>query len=421
MSKLLTVIIVLLSLITLTAKDVAFLGVSTKDIPVNQYINYGITDGYGILINTVIKNSAAEEADLKKGMVLRKLDNEKLYTRNQLQRMLEGRKIDEKITLSVIDDKKEKEITLKLGKRVVFDNESSAWLGVHCIEAENSDDFTLNYGLLVKDVTKDSPAEKAGLISDDILLTFKEDKLYSVDQLRHILKTCEPEEKVNISFWRDGKNKKIEVELGARSINEIFGDDLPQFYGLFDDLDIDIDLGDLYSTWNMMGLPGKVHIYSFPDSTRKLMGVIVTSLSDDKLKELKIDNGVLVKSTVEESSAEEAGIENGDIIIEVNGIKIKEKTDISDALENIEIGDKFEVKIIRIDKPMTIDITLKEAPQDLSNIYNFSFDDDHSIEMMFDDDTEFFFDENTQRDSLDCLDQEEYKFQFLKKGSKGPL
>lgn len=73
--------------------------------------------------------------------------------------------------------------------------------------------------------------------------------------------------------------------------------------------------------------------------------------------------GVCVK-TVEKGSAYRAGIQVGDIITQIGGYEIKNKTDLTKALRQLEIGTEYTVTVYRPRKgELTLKITLEEKPQ----------------------------------------------------------
>lgn len=62
------------------------------------------------------------------------------------------------------------------------------------------------------------------------------------------------------------------------------------------------------------------------------------------------------------SAAFRAGIREGDIMLELNNVKIDEKTGIEDALEKLALGTKFPVKILREGKEQVFTLTAEERP-----------------------------------------------------------
>ena len=86
-----------------------------------------------------------------------------------------------------------------------------------------------------------------------------------------------------------------------------------------------------------------------------------------KRMRLGVDKGALVlreaqgrSAIVTGSAAEKAGIQEGDIILELNNMPIDDKTGIEDVLEKITIGDNFKAKIWRNGVEKTLQIPAEE-------------------------------------------------------------
>jgi membrane-associated protease RseP (regulator of RpoE activity) len=69
-------------------------------------------------------------------------------------------------------------------------------------------------GVLVGQVVKDSPAGKAGLQANDILLTYGDQKLSSPEQLVKLVRGDKPGHEVAVDFLRAGKKMSCKVTLG---------------------------------------------------------------------------------------------------------------------------------------------------------------------------------------------------------------
>ena len=74
----------------------------------------------------------------------------------------------------------------------------------------------------------------------------------------------------------------------------------------------------------------------------------------------QISYGAYVKEVVKGSAAEEAGIKEGDQIISINDDVVSSSADVTTAISNYKVGDKISVGIIRDNKMMKLDATLKE-------------------------------------------------------------
>jgi serine protease Do len=70
-------------------------------------------------------------------------------------------------------------------------------------------------GVLIADVSKDSPAEKAGLRRGDVVVEFDGQKVLNVGQFRNMVSLTPPGAEAKIVVIRDGKTTNLLVELGS--------------------------------------------------------------------------------------------------------------------------------------------------------------------------------------------------------------
>lgn len=68
-------------------------------------------------------------------------------------------------------------------------------------------------GVIVVEVSKNSPASKAGLESGDIIIKVNDDEVLSVGYFRYYLYNYNPGDKITITYIRDGKEKTATVTL----------------------------------------------------------------------------------------------------------------------------------------------------------------------------------------------------------------
>jgi putative serine protease PepD len=91
------------------------------------------------------------------------------------------------------------------------------------------------------------------------------------------------------------------------------------------------------------------------DSGRAFLGVEVASLVSGK--------GVVVSAVTDDSAAEKAGIERGDVIVSVAGTEITSGDDLSVRLAELEPGQTVPVKLVRTDgSEKTVQVKLGETP-----------------------------------------------------------
>jgi len=75
---------------------------------------------------------------------------------------------------------------------------------------------------------------------------------------------------------------------------------------------------------------------------------------------LKDKNGALISGVEKGSPADRAGLQKYDVVIEVNGEKVKDSNDLKLKIANIEPGKKVDIKVVRDGKEQTFSVTVEE-------------------------------------------------------------
>ncbi len=103
---------------------------------------------------------------------------------------------------------------------------------------------------------------------------------------------------------------------------------------------------------------------------RPYLGVRYIALTDDYAYEFNLNTkrGAYIPpssedgpSILKDSPASEAGLEEKDIIIKVNDINIDDKSSLASVLGRFSVGDKVTLTIVRGDKTITKDVTLRAS------------------------------------------------------------
>ena len=104
-------------------------------------------------------------------------------------------------------------------------------------------------------------------------------------------------------------------------------------------------------------------ILEFGDVQRGLLGVTGQSLNSENSNELGIDitEGFYINDTDPNMGAHIAGIRKGDIIQQIDNVKINKFADLSGYLNSKRPGDKLNVKIFRNNKSLNIGVQLKRS------------------------------------------------------------
>ena len=95
---------------------------------------------------------------------------------------------------------------------------------------------------------------------------------------------------------------------------------------------------------------------------RSWLGVYIQNVDDNVAKALKLSNrdGALVSDVVEESPAEKAGLEQGDVIVEFNDVLIYDSSHLKNIVSSTPPGTLSKVIIFRDEKKKSVNVTLEE-------------------------------------------------------------
>ena len=94
---------------------------------------------------------------------------------------------------------------------------------------------------------------------------------------------------------------------------------------------------------------------------RAYLGVSIRDIDAEFAKEsnLKTLNGIFVHDVLPNGAAEESGIKPGDIITKINDKEVRKIPELQEQLSKFRPGDKIKITILRKDKPMEIEVILK--------------------------------------------------------------
>lgn len=178
----------------------------------------GVEDG--ILVAQVIEGGSAAGI-LKENDVITKLDGKKLHKFTDLQEALSKHRPGDKVQLTIVRDKKEKEVTITLknaqGNTKVVKNAGMEILGAAFkpVDADLRRQLNLGYGLEVTGVSGGKMAD-AGIRKGFIILKANGQPMKTVEDLEDVLKaaTQTPEQVLFITgMFPSGKRASYAVDL----------------------------------------------------------------------------------------------------------------------------------------------------------------------------------------------------------------
>lgn len=216
--QVITVLVLMAVAVTLLyAQNKLVMGVYLESMWQKDYDELGIKDDYGVKIDVLVKDGPAELAGLKPNDVILKIDDEKVRTVDQVSKMFYSKKVGDNIDVEVWRDGQIKHFPVNLMEKEYHEK---PYVGVYLADLSQKSYEKYNVdamrGILIKDVVSGSPAEEAGLLAKDVLITFDKEKIYSDNQFSNLLYDYKIGDKVKMEIVRDGKVKKLKVKLGDR-------------------------------------------------------------------------------------------------------------------------------------------------------------------------------------------------------------
>lgn len=211
-----------------------WLGVTIREMTPSMMKDYKLGNRMGILITSVSENSPAEDAGLWEDDVILKYDGKAVVIADEFSKMVRKTKPKTNVKILIMRDGNEKEVEVTIGRRkerhavVWSDDNLQIFFGrpqlgvqVHDLDSDLAEYFNVdeNEGVLVIEVTEDSPAEAAGLKAGDVITTIDEEKIFDHEDLLDVLEDYDDGDIVTVHYVRKGKKQKAEVELEGSHLN----------------------------------------------------------------------------------------------------------------------------------------------------------------------------------------------------------
>jgi len=170
-----------------------------------------------------------------------------------------------------------------------------SYIGIYMNPEEMNEQMAQSFGykektgVLIADVQKDGPADKAGLLSGDIIMELNGKKIVDQSSFRRTISTITPNQKAKLLIFRDGKTKTITVTVEV----------LPE--------------------------EGEKGASTEPqEGPLEKYGLQIQNLTPEIAKRLQLEaeEGIIISEVEQGSPAAEAGLQPGMLIMEVNRKKV---------------------------------------------------------------------------------------------------
>lgn len=200
------------------------------------------------------------------------------------------------------------------------------WLGVVVqeVDRELAQSFGMDKpeGALVAKVMPGSPAEEAGIRSGDVILSFNNQTLATSGGLPPLVGSVDPGQLVPLDVIRDGKRIEFKVEIGV-----------------LDETETEV------AQAAPVPEPPAVAPKSAP------LGLVVSSLSDEQRRALRVLSGGVRVEQVFSGAAVSAGIRPGDVVLSLAGQEVDTPERLAEIVSRLTPGTTVPILVSREGAP----------------------------------------------------------------------
>ena len=217
----------------------------------------------------------------------------------------------------------------------------AGWLGVLLEDQDPS----INSGILIRGIEPDSPAQKAGLRSGDLLVKYRGQQIRDLHQFIYLLERTPVESKVKMEIVRQGNPMALEALIEARKPQQNQIRLSFTFPGAF-------------------GPPAAVS-FSEPQPSQTLIGLETELLTPPLADALHMpgQTGLLVLNAVKNKPAELAGVRAGDVITSIDGRPIVDPLGFASYLMTRNWSAPLVLRILRKGAELTIAVQVPDDGQ----------------------------------------------------------
>jgi serine protease Do len=228
-------------------------------------------------------------------------------------------------------------------------------------------------GAVVRVVEPDSPAAKAGIQPGDVIVRVNGDDVKNATILTGILRDRKPGDQLSVVLVRAGKELTVPVTLTDRSTAALPGEE-PKPAKPEKPRDAE-----------RPRRPAEVEVPNIPlipvEPQRRTayLGVMTQELTPDLKKEfgVAVDQGVVVTDVIPNSAAERAGLQQGDVIVTVNGKPVASHEELRDMIRDMRPNQEIRLDVVRGKEKRTVKARLGRNPLALNPLLPIQpFDED---------------------------------------------
>ena len=205
------------------------------------------------------------------------------------------------------------------GMNIVIGDDDSSWLGVetHEVTSDKAKELklTAERGVVLGKIVPDSPAAKAGLKENDVVMEINGQRVEGAAQFRRMIHEIPAGRSIQLTVWRDGRTQTINATLGKSQERRHTMKMMTPTPGTFAFRMPEIpDIPSMEWNGNMLFGGGQPRLGIDAEDLSGQLGAFFGAPEGE---------GILVRDVNPGSPAEKAGVKAGDVITSLNGERIR--------------------------------------------------------------------------------------------------
>jgi serine protease Do len=209
-------------------------------------------------------------------------------------------------------------------------------------------------GALVKEVRKDTPAERAGLKEGDVILRYHGDNVWTASQLIRLVRETPADRAVVLDVSRDGASQKVTVTLDSGRDESFFEGELPDF---------DIPMPPIPPRPPLLDREG-LRGFVLGERLPRRLGIEYQEVSGQLARYFKAEgeHAILVTSVEENGPAARGGVKAGDLILRIDGQAVRDADDLRRAVVRADAGEELTLTVQREGRALDLKVKLEGTP-----------------------------------------------------------
>jgi len=247
---------------------------------------------------------------------------------------------------------------------VLSSDDGGGWLGVEIgeVTADKAKDLKLPAlrGVIIQDIEPDSPAAKAGLKENDVVLRYDDQTVEGTVQFRRMVRETPAGRTIPLAISRDGQIQTINVELADRSAYY-----QKKMRGKMEDFGKPF----VFTTPNFDFNVTTPEIFSMMDARTPILGINAEDLTGQLGTYFGAPdgNGILIREVRADTAAAKAGLKAGDVIIKVDDKSVTSLSELRDQLRGKSDSKSVNLTVLRKGSQLTVPVAI-EKPKPLERV-----------------------------------------------------